>query len=353
MEKAQTLNVAIVGGGPGCKAIMDMIFAEKLRQLHMKLIGVASTNPKAVGYRYAQEKDVYTTRDYRDLYKLQDIDMIIELTGRDRVVNEILRSKPDHVRLMDHIAARLFWDVFEIEEERLAERNLVEERFLRYQKKLRSLASALSLAEEQERRRIATEVHEHIGQNLAFAKIKLGTARELAASPSLRGAVDEVIEVVDEAIKATRSLVSQVSSPVLYQLGFVAAIEWLTQEMQKQHGITVDFEDDGEPKPLSNDVSVLLFQAVRELLANVVRHAQARTTKVFIARSGDEIRVDVTDDGVGFDPAEMERGTDKGDRFGLFSIRERLEPLGGQMKVASKLGQGTQVALVGPLKSEV
>ncbi|MES0350864.1 MAG: PAS domain S-box protein, partial [Desulfobacteria bacterium] len=127
MEQVKALNVAIVGGGPGCKAITDMIFADKLSQLHMKLVGVACTNPKAVGYRYAQEKGIYTTQDYRDLYKLKDLDMIIELTRRDDVANEIYRTKPDRVRVMDHVAARVFWDVFQIEEERIVERKRSEE----------------------------------------------------------------------------------------------------------------------------------------------------------------------------------------------------------------------------------
>jgi two-component system cell cycle sensor histidine kinase/response regulator CckA len=122
MKKDRALSVAIVGGGPGCKAIMDMIFAEKLSQLQMTLVGVACTNPKAVGYVYAQEKGVFTTKDYRDLYGLKDLDMIIELTGHDEVSKEIARTKPDHVRLVDHVAARLFWDIFQIEETRLLER---------------------------------------------------------------------------------------------------------------------------------------------------------------------------------------------------------------------------------------
>ncbi len=127
MEQNTAVSVAIVGGGPGCKAIMDMIFAEKLSQLRMRLIGVACTNPKAMGYRYAQEQGVYTTRDYRDLFKLRDLNTIIELTGREEVANEISRTKPEHVRLMDHVAARLFWDVFQIEEERIEERSRAEE----------------------------------------------------------------------------------------------------------------------------------------------------------------------------------------------------------------------------------
>ena len=122
MEESKIINVAIVGGGPGCKAIMDMIFAAKLSQLRMNLIGVACTNPKAVGYLYAKEKGIYTTTDYRDLYELSGLNMIIELTGRGEVANEIYRTKPDRIRVMGNVAARLFWDVFQIEEERIEER---------------------------------------------------------------------------------------------------------------------------------------------------------------------------------------------------------------------------------------
>jgi len=228
-------------------------------------------------------------------------------------------------------------------------RKQAEERLLTYHNRLRSLASALSLAEEQERRRIATEVHEHIGQNLAFTKIKLGKVRELAPSDSFRNAVDEAIEVIDRTIEETRSLVFQVSSPILYELGFVAAVESLTQKSQEKHGIPIDFEDDGKSKPLSDDVRVLLFQAVRELLANVVRHAQAKTVEVSVVKKNDEILVDVKDDGIGFEPVEIGPAMGQDMRFGLFSIRERLESLGGGMKIASRRGRGTRVTLSAPL----
>ncbi|MDY6952186.1 MAG: PAS domain S-box protein [Thermodesulfobacteriota bacterium] len=121
------LNVAIVGGGPGCKAIMDMIFEKKLSQLRMKLIGVACTNPRAVGFQYAQDMGIYTTEDYRDLFGLKGLHMIIELTGREDVAREIARSKPDHLRFIDHTVAHVFWDLFQIEEERIAERRRSEE----------------------------------------------------------------------------------------------------------------------------------------------------------------------------------------------------------------------------------
>nr|HDN00597.1 PAS domain S-box protein [Deltaproteobacteria bacterium] len=128
MEKTKALNIAIVGGGSGCKPIMDMISAERLSQLNMKLIGLACTNTAAAGYRFARESGIYTTTDYRDLYKLKDLNMIIELTDREETAKDIARSKPEHVGFMDHEAARLFWEIFQIEEQRIAERRRTEER---------------------------------------------------------------------------------------------------------------------------------------------------------------------------------------------------------------------------------
>ncbi|MDY6839413.1 MAG: PAS domain-containing protein [Thermodesulfobacteriota bacterium] len=229
-------------------------------------------------------------------------------------------------------------------------RKRVEEALFNSHEKLRSLASELSLAEERERRRVATEVHDRINQNLAFVKMKLGKLRASTSSSSVAGIMDEVLKLVDETIQNARALVSELGSSILYELGFVPAVEWLTQQAERQHGIVVDFEDDGQPKPLSEDVRVLLFQAARELLVNIAKHAKARTAKVSITRDGNQVRVDVEDDGVGFDIAEIGPSVDTSGKFGLFSIRMRLEPLGGHTEVDSKPGQRTRVALIAPLK---
>ncbi|MES0363865.1 MAG: PAS domain S-box protein, partial [Desulfobacteria bacterium] len=146
MKQVKALGIGIVGGGPGCKAIIDMIFAKKLSQLRMKLIAVACTNPQAVGYRLAQEKGVFTTKDYRDLYELQGLDMIIELTGRDEVGNEISRTKPDNIQLMNHVAARLFWDVFQLEEDWIKERRSTEEALRESEERYRNVYETAPLA---------------------------------------------------------------------------------------------------------------------------------------------------------------------------------------------------------------
>jgi PAS domain S-box-containing protein len=122
MEEGQKLYTAIVGGGSGCKSIMKMIFAKRLRKFQMVIIGVASLNPEDVGSRFAQEKGIYTTQNYRDLYQLPDLDLIIELTGKEEVLDEIIQTKPNHVRVIDHVAARLFWEIFQLRKESITER---------------------------------------------------------------------------------------------------------------------------------------------------------------------------------------------------------------------------------------
>jgi signal transduction histidine kinase len=146
-------------------------------------------------------------------------------------------------------------------------------------------------------------------------------------------------------------LTFDLGNPVLYELGFeVAVSEWLTGQIQGKHGIPVDFEDDGEAKPLDNDVRVLLFRDVRELLINVVKHAGARKVKVSISKLGEQICITVEDDGVGFDLDEVLSGAARRGEFGLFSIRHRLEDLGGHFEIKSKPGYGCKVTMTAPLK---
>jgi PAS domain S-box-containing protein len=233
--------------------------------------------------------------------------------------------------------------------EDVTERRKAEERVRLYQRQLRSLASELSLAEERERRRIATLLHDHIGQILALSKIKLGALIEVTRKKTSRQALREMREHVEQAIQSTRSLTFELSPPVLYELGLEAALEWLGEQVEGQHGIRFIFENEARPKPVRDEIKVFLFTAVRELLMNVAKHAGARMVKVSVERSRTDIIIIVIDDGTGFAAsragsfAEMHKG------FGLFSIQERLHHLGGSIEVESKRGKGTKITLVAPL----
>jgi signal transduction histidine kinase len=206
----------------------------------------------------------------------------------------------------------------------------------------------MSLAEERERRRLAVELHDQITQKLILFKINLGSLMQRELPTELAKPLNEIYQHLDQIIQDTRTLTFDLSSLTLYELGLEAAVrEWLYDEVREKHGIHTEFEDDGQPKPLNDDVRVLLYRAARELLVNIVKHAQAQKVKVCIGRDNDNVRVEVVDDGIGFVPSLQ---LNKTGGFGLFSIRERLNYLGGSIEIESKPNQGTHVTLTAPIK---
>ncbi|NMC95317.1 MAG: PAS domain S-box protein, partial [Syntrophorhabdus sp.] len=233
--------------------------------------------------------------------------------------------------------------------EDITEQKKAEEKIKSYQKQLRSLASDLSLAEERERRRIATMLHDHIGQILAISKIKLGALAQLIGNDESMNQLKEVRNHIEQAIQYTRSLTFELSPPILYDLGLEAALEWLAEQVREHQRINCMFEADAYPKPVSDEIRIVLFSAVRELLMNVTKHAQANVAKITIRRVNDSITVHVADNGIGFVPSKMSFYRDENKGFGLFSIRERLRHLSGQMEVRSGRGRGTRVILTAPL----
>jgi len=232
-----------------------------------------------------------------------------------------------------------------------AERKRAQQRAREYQAQLKSLALQSSLAEERERHRIATELHDRIGQSLAVSKVKLDALRHSVLSGEPGDVLEEVCNSLGQAITDVRSLTSDLSSPVLHELGFESAVAaWLAEQIEAKHDIATEFEDDGQPKPLADDVRGLLFRNVRELLINIVRHANARKVKVSVRTVNDRIQVSVQDDGIGFEPAEALARAAKAGGFGLFSIKERLEQIGGHLELESRPGHGCRVTMTAPLK---
>jgi PAS domain S-box-containing protein len=217
-------------------------------------------------------------------------------------------------------------------------------RISEYQSRLRSLASELALTGERERRRIAQELHNEIGHNLALLKFKLGEQRGLLPDHDL----EQLLSVLETTIQATRTLTFELSPPVLHELGLGAALEWLAHQLEANYGIACRFHDDRRPKPLSDDLRVELFQAVRELLTNTGKHSRAASASLRAWVDGGQLYIEVTDDGTGFDP-EKQRRESAGLGWGLFGIRERLAHLGAHMELDTAPGRGTRVVLSAPL----
>ncbi len=226
----------------------------------------------------------------------------------------------------------------------ITERKRAEKEVQAYQEQLRSLASELSLAEERERRRLATNLHDHIGQTLALTKIKLGALEAQLSMGELSEEARFIRTLIDRTIQYTKSLTFELSPPILYELGFEATIEWLGEQVQKDHQVQFELRTDGRQSALDRDISVLMFQAVRELVMNIIKHAQAGKIRIGIYQADNNLHVDVEDDGVGFDPSRA-----GGDSFGFFSIRERLNHFSGTFHIESEPGRGTRASLTAPL----
>jgi PAS domain S-box-containing protein len=217
-----------------------------------------------------------------------------------------------------------------------------EKKVVDYQARLRSLSSELALVEERGRRHLAICLHDSVGQLLALLKMKVREARSAAAW-------DEIPGLIDECIQSTRSLTSELSPTVLYELGFPAAVEWLAERMRERGGLACRVVRTGPDVLLPDAFSVILFRAVRELLMNVVKYAAARTAVISIITGDGAVEVRVEDDGRGFNCAILDIPEDRRGGFGLFTIREQLTSLGGTFTIDSKQGGGTKVRITVPV----
>lgn len=231
----------------------------------------------------------------------------------------------------------------------ITERKCAEEALLNYQMQLKVLAAELSNSEEKERRRIATELHDNIGQTLALCSLKLSSQAFASQSEVLVEAIEEIKEMIDSSIEAIRSLTLQISPPLLYEVGLEAALEWLCKWFKKEYNYHVAFWDDGRTKYLDDAIRSTIYQVVRELLLNAVKHANVKFAQIRLTKDSDKIIIEVKDDGIGYDYSKVIDNRDIKRGFGLFNIRQRIEHLGGEFIVETELTKGTYVKLSVPL----
>ncbi len=219
---------------------------------------------------------------------------------------------------------------------------------------LSRLSSELTMAEHRERRRLAKILHDHLQQLLVGARFSLETLEGRVPGEYWR-IIENAANLMQESLDVSRTLTVELSPPVLYEGGLLRALQWLVRWMNEKHGLTVNLIDkDGCGDSMRQDIKTLLFSSVRELLLNVVKHADVLSAEIELACPDHaHIRITVVDHGAGFDP---DRCADEPDEmasgFGLFSIRERLQFMGGKCRIDSSPGRGTTVCLLAPIHEE-
>ncbi len=251
----------------------------------------------------------------------------VDVTARKRAEEDLRRAKEEL-------------------EQRVQERTM---KLAQRAEQLRALAGELTLTEQRERRRMAKLLHDHLQQLLVGAKFRTAILARID-EPLIKDASAEIENLLSEAIKESRSLTAELSPPILYEGGLADGLEWLTRWMADKHGLVVDLSMEEQIPPIADDVKVLLFESVRELLFNAVKHARVRSVGINVRPIQErQLQITVSDAGPGFDPARLKKAGEIGGGFGLFSIRERLNLIGGTMKIDSAPGKGSRFMLTAPL----
>ena len=207
---------------------------------------------------------------------------------------------------------------------------------------LRKAAGQAALAEERERRALAADLHDDVGQLVTLLSIKLRELKAQLGDSARNGPIRELDELTREIRSKISTLTFELSPPLLYDVGFVAAAEWLADSMRERFGLRTSIETGGDLPALDEPTRVTLFRALRELLINVAKHAGTNRARVKLGGNAQEISVTVEDDGCGFDPESASNG------FGLGNVGDRIESLGGRISIASTPRRGSTVSLCVP-----
>lgn len=235
----------------------------------------------------------------------------------------------------------------------ITERKQAEQKIMQYKDHLKELASELTITEERLRKQIAIDLHDDVGQLLASARMQLGTINNEMDTSEVPKKIKSVSQSLAKAIQFTRDAIFNLSPPQLSEIGLYAAIhDWMKEQIETKYGINTHISSEKEKFNLEDTTRLLLFRSIRELLINVVKHARAKNLNVNILTQNGMMEIRIQDDGIGFDSkSDLTRLKSKG--YGLFSIQERMEDLGGYMKIESNPGKGSEIKLVLPLNKDL
>jgi len=212
----------------------------------------------------------------------------------------------------------------------------------------RRLSQRSMQVQEEERRNLARELHDELGQSLNAIKVDAVSIRDNSVTlPEIHRGALSIIEVSSQVYDVVRSLMQRLRPVALDELGLRSAVQYSVEQWQRRHaGVRCTFTAEGELDDLDEQTNITLYRLVQECLTNVAKHADATQVTVSMTRAANEIRFSFSDDGKGFDPSQKRRG------LGLVGLRERVEALAGQLELDSAPGRGVQVKAVMPAKGK-
>lgn len=231
----------------------------------------------------------------------------------------------------------------------ISERKKTEKKITEYQERLKALASELIVTEERQRKQIAADLHDNVGQLLASSRLQMAAINEKMEKDLILLKLQSISQGMLVAIQSIRNAIFNLSPPQLNEIGlFAATSDWLEDQIELKHGINTRLKGEDRIFPMNENTRFLIFRSIRELLINIVKHAKAENIILTLEGNNESIYIEIEDDGIGFDyHPELYRLKSKS--MGLFSIHERISDIGGTIKIDSELGLGTKIKLIIPI----
>jgi len=219
-------------------------------------------------------------------------------------------------------------------------------------RQLKALSRHVLEVQELERRRVAVELHDELGQSLTAIKINLQLSQRMNQQSLLELNL-ESIRIVEDALQQVRRLATNLRPSILDDLGLAPALSWIAEQSAARGGFSVNFHHVRAQARLARDIETACFRIVQEALTNITRHAQAKRVEISLRREGEDMLLTVQDDGCGFDTERMRQRAQQGGSLGVLGMQERANLIGGQLSIRSLPGNGSTVQLSCPWRTHV
>jgi len=341
-------RVAIIGAGKGGTALMEIFAEDPL----VTVVGVAEVRPLTRGVRLAKKLGIPVVRLYQDLLKMKDVDLVIDVTGNPEVEQALLEVQAPHLAFVGGASAKFMWQLIEARIRASAE---IESTLTRYQSLFRLyVKEEAEGAVDDERTRIACEIHDGLVQTLVGVNLKLSRVRELVSEDPAKGLkmLSQTTVQLKHGIQEAREVVYNLRPGQYEKLAFIPALSNYLTSYEREHRIRTSFEGSGDESQLDSRAKVFVFRMVQEALSNVVKHANATKVVVKVHLKNDLLEARVSDNGQGFNVSAEGQNPEKWDHFGVRSMKERARMLGGTVRWVSKPRTGTTVEISIPLAAK-
>ena len=337
-------HVAIIGAGRGGTALLEIFHNNPL----VRIIGVADIDANAPGLSLARRLKIPTRGDYHRLLALPKLDTVVDVTGSPAVAQELARFRRPGVVVIEGASAKFMWQLIEA---RIKSQAAVERHLAEYQKLYQLYLQEVQHTIDEERTRIALDIHDGLVQTLVGVNFKLDLCDELLATDPARSRrmIQESHALLKTAIEEARHVVFNLKPLHFDRPELVTALKNFLRSYAKQYGIATRIAVSGDEARIPAKTKIFLFRIVQEALVNVQKHAQAKSVAVEIAVDRGALRARISDDGIGFDLGAVADDPTKWASFGLKGIVERARLLGGEAVYDTRPGHGTTIRIRVPL----